>query len=422
MGRLDRAKVSAHNDHVSPSGARPWKGRPCHALYARAIRVQTDVRIGFATLAPERTRTGLHRERRRICRTERHAKGWIDRGRDTPMVATPGATAAATTQVLNDDVLTEILLRLPPGAVRRFRAVCKAWYRTTTGPAFLSAYARRCPLDLVVVQRHGVSSTLLDTIPLLALDETRRRGYSLIGSCDGLLLFERGFGIDYFIYSPATRQWTKLPRPPGTAILLCGFYLHGPSGEHRILYFTNDQQGSHYVSSLQVAGGDYVPGEVVHADRILTFDTVAETFRRIPCPPRRRADRPDKEFSLLEMDGKLAAAAFLDGSMDLWVLEDYNNDESWARRLRVRVRLPPALRQATLAMKPGAEGQDVILLGDCWDYTVGLYHLTKKRRLKQIQLFTTDDQPGDFVPDTPLRILVFRDNLKRHTFLDSLGS
>jgi hypothetical protein len=224
MGRLDRAKVSAHKDHVSPSGARPWKGRPCHALYARAIRVQTDVRIGFATLAPERTRTGLHRERRRICRTERHAKGWIDRGRDTPMVATPGATAAATTQVLNDDVLTEILLRLPPGAVRRFRAVCKAWHRTTTGPAFLSAYARRCPLDLVVVQRHGVSSTLLDTIPLLALDETRRRcldisypeytgppehcwrGYSLIGSCDRLLLFERGFGIDYFIYSPATRQ------------------------------------------------------------------------------------------------------------------------------------------------------------------------------------------------------------------------
>ena len=93
------------------------------------------------------------------------------------MVATlSGATAAATTQILNDDVLTEILLRLPPGAVRRFRAVCKAWHRTTTGPAFLAAYARRCPVDdLVVVQRHCVSSTLLDTIPLLALDETRRR-------------------------------------------------------------------------------------------------------------------------------------------------------------------------------------------------------------------------------------------------------
>ena len=374
------------------------------------------------------------------------------------------------------------LPRLPPGAVRRFRAVCKAWHRTTTGPAFLAAYARRCPVDdLVVVQRHCVSSTLLDTIPLLALDETRRRclnvrypeytgppehcwrGYSLIGSCDGLLLFQRGFGIDYFIYSPATRQWSKLPRPPGTSILVCGFYLHGPSGEHRILYFTDDQHGSHYVSSLQVAGGgearrlgparaviqyyatppfrnlncrgklhwlyhpwvlfpDDVPGQVVHEDMILTFDTVAETFRRIPRPPRRRDDRTYEELSLLEMDGKLAMAAFYDGFMDLWVLEDYDNDESWARRLLVR--LPPALRQATLAIKPGVEDQNVILLGDCRNYTLGLYHLMKKRMLKRIQLFTTDDddQPGNFVPHTPLHILLFRDSLKRHSFLESLGS
>jgi hypothetical protein len=122
------------------------------------------------------------------------------------------------------------------------------------------------------------------------------------------------------------------------------------------------------------------------------------------------------------MDGKLAMAAIYDGFMDLWVLEDYDNDESWARRLLVR--LPPALRQATLAIKPGVEDQNVILLGDCRNYTLGLYHLMKKRMLKRIQLFTTDDddQPGNFVPHTPLHILVFRDSLKRHSFLDSLGS
>ncbi|RCV16463.1 hypothetical protein SETIT_3G140200v2 [Setaria italica] len=387
-------------------------------------------------------------------------------------VATPGATTA--TQDLNDDVLTEILLRLPSEAVLRFRAVCKAWRRITSSPVFLAAHARRRPLELIV-QRRGVSGAVLDTIPLLTLDETRRRclpvkypeytgppepfwrGYSLIGSCDDLLLFQRGPWIDHYVYSPATRQWTMLARPPGTCMLLCGFYLHGPSGEHRILYFTDDQEGSHYVSSLEVAGArrlgpavsvvvysrripffslDYrgklhwlrhpwvlFPGdalEVVYADMILAFDTVSETFRRISRPPRRSTNRGVEEFFLLEMDGKLAMAAFLDGSMDLWVLEDYDNDGSWARRFRVR--LPPALRHATLAMKLGVEGQNnVILLGDCWNATVGLYHLTKKRLLKKIQ-FVTADGPRDSLPRTQLNTIVFRDSLKRHAFFDSRGA
>jgi len=96
-------------------------------------------------------------------------------------------------------------------------------------PAFLAAHARLRPLE-IIVQRHGVSGAQLDTIPLPTLDETRRRclqvrypeytgppepcwrGYSLIGSCEGLLLFERGVGIDHFVCNPITRRWTMLPR------------------------------------------------------------------------------------------------------------------------------------------------------------------------------------------------------------------
>jgi hypothetical protein len=127
-----------------------------------------------------------------------------------------------------------------------------------------------------------------------------------------------------------------------------------------------------------------------------------------------------EEFFMLEMDGKLAMADFLDGSMDLWVLEDYGNDGSWARRLRVR--LPPALRHATLAMELGLEGQnDLILLGDRWNATVGLYHLTEKRVLKQIQ-FVTTNRPRDLLPRTQLNTIVFRDSLKRHTLFDSRGA
>ncbi|XBH62078.1 hypothetical protein VPH35_116382 [Triticum aestivum] len=51
---------------------------------------------------------------------------------------------------LNDDVFTEILLRLPPKSVFRSRAVCKLWRSITTCASFVAAYSRRRPLELLV--------------------------------------------------------------------------------------------------------------------------------------------------------------------------------------------------------------------------------------------------------------------------------
>jgi len=378
---------------------------------------------------------------------------------------------------MNDDVVAEILLRLPSDAVLRSRTVCKAWRRITTSPAFLAAHARLRPLE-IIVQRHGVSGAQLDTIPLPTLDETRRRclqvrypeytgppepcwrGYSLIGSCEGLLLFERGVGIDHFVCNPITRRWTMLPRPTGDFSQLLGFYLHGPSGEHRLLFHTDDQQGSHYICSPQVAGtrrlgqaipvhgGFWTENPVVYlnhrgrlhwlrhppvvfstddaqrpeaGDKILAFDTVSETFRRISPPPPRSGRYFGEQFFLLETDGKLSMTDILKGSMDLWVLEDYSNDRSWTRRLRVD--LPPSLLRASWAMNSGMDGQNVILLGASSSCSVGLYDLTRKRLLKQIH-FVTSGWPGDSVRRhrTPLRALVFRDSLERHTPLHARDS
>ncbi|RLM80308.1 hypothetical protein C2845_PM12G01760 [Panicum miliaceum] len=50
---------------------------------------------------------------------------------------------------LFDDVLTEILLRLPPECVLRSRAVSRRWRPITTCPAFVEAYSRRRPLELL---------------------------------------------------------------------------------------------------------------------------------------------------------------------------------------------------------------------------------------------------------------------------------
>ena len=376
---------------------------------------------------------------------------------------------AARQDLMNDDVVSEILLRLPSAAVLRSRAVCRAWRRIASSAAFAAAHARRRPLELIF-QRHGPSGAL-ESIPAAALDEPQRRcldveypeesswrGYNLIASCDGLLLFQRGRGGGtYYVCNPVTRQWTTvLPRPAGTFTLPCGFYVHGPTREHRLLCLTSDHQGSHYVYSLEAAQarrlGQALPVMRLWADqpicslnhrgklhwlrhprvifstenlimaagddddkyKILAFDTVSETFRRISRPPLRRRDGV-AEFFLLEMDGMLAMADFLDGSMHLSVLEDYNDDKSWTRRLQVY--LPAPLRHACWAVNADVEaaaGQDVILLGDsrtCW---VGLYHVKQKRVLKKILL--ADNERRGIAPPTLVHALLFRDSLERHNF------
>ncbi|KAL6620727.1 hypothetical protein ACP70R_035866 [Stipagrostis hirtigluma subsp. patula] len=393
---------------------------------------------------------------------------YIDRSRKRPiraMAAPSIQPEAAASRYLNDDVVTEILLRLPSAAVLRFRAVCKAWRRITTSPFFVAAHARRRRPPELIFQRHGAGYGTLNTIPLDAPDETRRidirypnpefsrpnksgwPGYILIDSCDGLLLFARGLGTDHFVCNPVTRQWTMLPHPPGARLLPCGFYHHRPSGEHRLLWVTDDQRGSHYVYSLEAAearrlGPAYpvvplsgqppiehlnhrgklhwlnYPGVMFFSDdprdpeaeetyKIMAFDTVSETFRRISRPPGRSDRYRGEHYFLLEMDGMLAMTDILNGSMDLWVLRNYDNDRSWRRRLRVD--LPPPLKHASWSMNAGMERQDVLLLGDTSHCSVWLYDMTEKRVLKHTQFEWRHHR---------LHALVFRDSLKRHHFFD----
>ncbi|KAL6618676.1 hypothetical protein ACP70R_033815 [Stipagrostis hirtigluma subsp. patula] len=328
--------------------------------------------------------------------------------------APPATEATTSLDHLNDDVVTAILLRLPP--------------------AFVAAHARRRPLELLV-QRDGANG-VLDTIPLPSLDDAGRRcllpgypecgvkftfarGYSLVDSCDGLLLFEGHPFANYLVCDPTSRQWAELPpaHHHGVLTLACGFYLHGPSGEHRLLFLANGagwgEPAAHFVHSLEAGetrrlgpsaepvdvniidaiGAAYLEHrgklhwvnhpEAKQADKILSFDTVSETFRRMARPPAR--DCLDRLF-LLELDGKLAMTAILDGSMDLWVLGDYSDDESWTRRLRVD--LSPPLTDARWAMRVDDEGQNnvMILLGNETNCTLGLYDLTERRVLKHIQV------------------------------------
>ncbi|KAL6647144.1 hypothetical protein ACP70R_014581 [Stipagrostis hirtigluma subsp. patula] len=60
------------------------------------------------------------------------------------MAATPPPPSSPPAR-LHDDLITEILLRLPPGdpaLLFRFSAVCKPWRRLLADPAFLRLYRK----------------------------------------------------------------------------------------------------------------------------------------------------------------------------------------------------------------------------------------------------------------------------------------
>ncbi|KAE8807593.1 hypothetical protein D1007_16135 [Hordeum vulgare] len=356
------------------------------------------------------------------------------------------------------DMVTEILLRLPPVSVLRCRAVCKAWHRIATDPSFLAAHADRRPAQLLVGSKSKPS--FLDTIPLslqLQVDDLSQlhcpkqcEVSDLLGCCDGLLLFQeslhRSFcGSVLFVCNPVTRQAARLDlRPPSCPgfIRLCGFYRHAPSGELRLLVLANEPQpagsAAHYVYSLAADDADaskqhprrlgpvadgldlaldqfaYFINHYAHhrgkihwtihplarrTQKILAFDTVSEDFRLMSRP----ADHCCNEYlCLLELDGRLAVTApgLHGGSTELWVLEDYDDDQSWSHRFRIV--LPPRFSRPDWCTATGVP--NVVFVSR---YPT-LYHLTDKRIVKEIQLEN----------DKSVYCYIFKDSLVPHAFLN----
>ncbi|CAM0947219.1 unnamed protein product [Alopecurus aequalis] len=173
---------------------------------------------------------------------------------------------------LNDDLLTEILLRLPPKSVLRSRAVCKQWRRAATCASFVAAYSRRRPLDIIFYpERLCGREYAIDRVPLDGGDGFRRlldhgRYLKYFGSCDGLLLF-----------SLSCARFPALAPTPCMWVVPSAFYLHRPSGEHRVLCFAKEIPAHmHYDSTDHVYK--------YHADDESSSDNEddVETFRLRP--------------------------------------------------------------------------------------------------------------------------------------------
>ncbi|KAF8369587.1 hypothetical protein HHK36_032391 [Tetracentron sinense] len=136
----------------------------------------------------------------------------------------------------NDDLMTEILSRLPVKSLVKFKSVCKRWLSLISNPHFCHIHCRGNPLSVSGLFLHKHSSLIkpeFDFVPfdgnatgipfrsLSFIDDAT--GIKMVGSCNGLFciscLKDSERRHTHYIYNPATKQHTTLPRPVGTNVV-----------------------------------------------------------------------------------------------------------------------------------------------------------------------------------------------------------
>ncbi|XP_058217490.1 F-box protein At3g07870-like [Rhododendron vialii] len=131
---------------------------------------------------------------------------------------------------LPQDVLIDILTRLPAESLVRLTPVCKSWHSLITSPKFISHHLHRTASNpdnnrLLVRYRTDIPKQDHYSLVLDGNDSFRQLktfdypfdsvGYSVVGSCNGVICLsddqEYGYMDDMFLWNPSIRKFFAIP-------------------------------------------------------------------------------------------------------------------------------------------------------------------------------------------------------------------
>ncbi|XP_058215573.1 F-box protein CPR1-like isoform X2 [Rhododendron vialii] len=268
---------------------------------------------------------------------------------------------------LPDEIIFDILSRLPVVSLCRFRCVSKPWRSLISHPHFIRTQIANNKHERVILRRDDnlysvdlESSQFGDkSVQAILKIPTEYLGFDVYGSCDGLLLIGDYLGVHYYLANPSTREFRKLPPSPfklhsWNFLNFYGFGYDSRSHDFKVVSISRYSRDSadcvvslyalrtnswkkieyspcgHSVmgdnSGVLVSGALHWFARTSMSTVILAVDLAVEKIRTIPT-------LDCTGFDLFVHGGCLwVKAKFYDSSRaDFWVMKEYGVGESWTK-------------------------------------------------------------------------------------------
>ncbi|KAK1355533.1 F-box domain-containing protein [Heracleum sosnowskyi] len=154
---------------------------------------------------------------------------------------------------LPNELIDEILYRVPVKYLLRCRCVSKEWCSIIDSNAFIIKHSKRtseCNLDSgVVISGDGkvfltdVEALRDDNVDVIELDDGFVSGAKFVGVSNGLICLCKENKSEFVVCNPSTRKYRKLPRAPrvfvrefeGVEVPLCGFGYDRVNDDYKVV-------------------------------------------------------------------------------------------------------------------------------------------------------------------------------------------
>ncbi|KAK3416956.1 hypothetical protein EUGRSUZ_H02702 [Eucalyptus grandis] len=273
-----------------------------------------------------------------------------------------GTSASAVAESFAEDIVIEILLRLPVKSLGRFKCVCKGWRSLISDRGFAKSHLERLKAGDIISSQRIFKTSPFETIDYELLDggiggeddravvkfhEPRMDDSSwpleLVGSCDGLVCLSVMGYSGFVLYNPTTKECRNLPvqrkkwdgfedQQVVIFSLKSGSWrtTQAKLESHLSLYERGD--GVYWKGALHWCG--LGQGKQKTEDVIISFDLSEEKFQQVLRLPE---DNGDMRFEGLGVHG--ANLFVYHGSykdcFQAWITSEYGKGGSWTKLYNV---------------------------------------------------------------------------------------
>ncbi|OMO69368.1 hypothetical protein CCACVL1_19540 [Corchorus capsularis] len=291
---------------------------------------------------------------------------------------------------LPQEIIVEIFLNLPVRSLLRFRCLSKFCKSLVANPSFIKNHLEKAQNDPKFTRKRvllyasnaqkqiGFKSCSLNAIykdPFInsveAVDPSTIKGYSLnngivVGSCNGLICLHDIEDDNFFLLNPTLRVCKRLPRlrsqkRPFSFYRVYGFGYDASVDDYKVVRilcdFCSIDTTIVWVYSLRTncwrriqgfsfgylssEAGKYVDGSLNWMQyvggsswNIVSFDLAHETYKEVPQPCCGDADGGCVKW-LEVLDGCLCVHCSYRLRIDVWVMREYGNTQSWTKLLTI---------------------------------------------------------------------------------------